>query len=199
MNFVETLSIWLATAIVHRQLMQLALALARKRTRRDLCARFPLRAPVLAAALALCFVSGAAAQEPGAAPDSESAESSGVSVGISPASAVVNTPNDIMGFENLGSWGVTANGIVAGYGVSSTKIRTQGAAAYAVNNPPSLIKLISLPVASSASALSGIGNSGALLKLDVEIPCGLRQFQVSRTPKRLAGQRLLQQVSCGHL
>jgi hypothetical protein len=173
MCFVETLSIWLATAIIHRQLMQLALALARQQTRRDMRARFLSRTPVLVAALALCFASGAAAQEPAAAPDSEPADSSGASVGgISPASAVIITPNDIMGFENSGGWGVTTNSVVSDFSVQSTTIRTQGEAAYAVNNPPSLFKLISRPVAYMASALSGIGNSGALLQLDVEIPCG---------------------------
>jgi hypothetical protein len=200
MNFAKTLSIWLVTAIVNRQLMQLALALARQRTRRDLCARLLLRTPVLAVALALHFASGVAAQEP---------DSSGASAGnISPASAVINTPNDIMGFENLGSWGVTANGIVAGYGVQSTTIRTQGAAAYAVNNPPSLIKLISLPVASTASALAGIGNSGALLHLDVEIPCGSTKEQAGTCESESAGSiqgyvssksRGLQNVSLGNV
>ena len=93
MSFVKTLSIWLVTAIVHRQIMQLALALARQRTRRDVCARFLLRTPVLAAALALYLASGAAAQEPGTAPDSESVESNGASAAtISPASAVNVTP-----------------------------------------------------------------------------------------------------------
>jgi hypothetical protein len=175
MSFVKTLSIWLVTAIVHRQLMQLALALARQRTRRDVCARFLLRTPVLAAALALYLASGAAAQEPGTAPDSESVESNGASAAtISPASAVNITPNAIMGFENSGGWGVTTNSVVSDFSVQSTTIRTQGVAAYAVNNPPSLFKLISRPVASTASALSGIGNSGALLQLDVEIPCGTK-------------------------
>jgi hypothetical protein len=168
MSFVKTLRIWLATAIIHRQLMQLALALARLRTRRDLCARSLLSTPVLAAALALYCASGAVAQEPGATPDSESVDRSSKP----PESVATNSANNIMGFEYLGSWGVTANGTVAGYGVKSTTIRTQGVAAYAVNNPPSLVKLVSLPIASTASALSGIGNSGAVLKLDVEIPCG---------------------------
>src|SRR5580698_6246072 len=173
MSFVKTLSIWLATAIIDSQLMQLALALARWRSRPDLGARFLLNTAALVVALALFFASGAAAQEPGAAPDSESADSIGApSGGISPASVAKITPNAIMGFENSGGWGVTTNSVVSDFSVQSTTIRTQGVAAYAVNNPPSLFQLISRPVASTASALAGIGHSGALLQLDVEIPCG---------------------------
>jgi hypothetical protein len=173
MSFVKTLSIWLATAIIDSQLMQLAPALARWRSRPDLGARFLLNTAALVVALALFFASGAAAQEPGAAPDSESADSIGApSGGISPASVAKITPNAIMGFENSGGWGVTTNSVVSDFSVQSTTIRTQGVAAYAVNNPPSLFQLISRPVASTASALAGIGNSGALLQLDVEIPCG---------------------------
>ncbi|MGA7342663.1 MAG: hypothetical protein WBE72_08450 [Terracidiphilus sp.] len=53
-----------------------------------------------------------------------------------------------------------------------TGIRTQGNAAYAVINAPALFKLVSRPVASSAAALAGIGKQGALLQLDLLVPCG---------------------------
>jgi hypothetical protein len=153
---VQSPSVWLTTAIILYQLMQLALAIARQRMRRDVCARFLLRTGVAAMAMVLMFATNAPAQEPGA--DS--------------GSPAARNPNDVMGFENPADWEVTTNTFVVGFSVQSTTIRTQGSAGYAVNNPPSLIKLISRPVASAATALAGIGNQGALLQLDVEIPNG---------------------------
>jgi len=80
-------------------------------------------------------------------------------------------PNDIMGFESLGTWNVTASSGPPGFTAVSTTTRTQGNAAYQVSNPPNLIKLISQPIASTATALTGIGNAGgSLLQIDVFIP-----------------------------
>jgi hypothetical protein len=79
-------------------------------------------------------------------------------------------PNAIMGFENLGTWKVTGNSSPPGFMVASTSMRTQGSAAYSIANPPNLVKVISQPIASTATALTGIGEPGALLQIDVLIP-----------------------------
>lgn len=96
--------------------------------------------------LALLLVTGAAAQQPG------------------------TDPNAIMGFENPGTWSVTGILPLPGFKVSTTTMRTQGSAAYSIVNPPDLMILTSNPVASTATALTGIGNPGALLQVDVLIP-----------------------------
>lgn len=173
MNFAQSLSVCLATTIVVYQLKQHALVLARQRTKRCASEGSLLRTGVATIAMVFMFVTNAPAQEPGADSGPPSPQNSDASASnVSPAEAVTITSNDVMGFEKLGTWGVTTNTVGAGFSVQSTSIRTQGSAAYVVNNPPpSLIKLISRPVASSASALAGIGNKGALLQLDVEIPC----------------------------
>jgi hypothetical protein len=82
------------------------------------------------------------------------------------------TPNSnaIMGFESLGTWSVSGIPLRPGFKVQSTTMRTQGSAAYSIANPPDLMQLTSMPISSTASALTGIGNEGALIDLDVLIP-----------------------------
>jgi hypothetical protein len=79
-------------------------------------------------------------------------------------------PNAITGFENLGTWDVRGSAAQPGFMVTSTTNRTQGSAAYSISNPPNMVKLMSQPIASTATALAGIGNAGALLQIDVLIP-----------------------------
>jgi hypothetical protein len=98
--------------------------------------------------LTFLFVSIAAAQQTAATPDS----------------------NAIMGFESLGTWDVRGSAAHHGFMVTMTSDRTQGSAAYSISNPPEMLKLISQPIASSATALTGIGNTGALLQIDIQIP-----------------------------
>jgi hypothetical protein len=100
-------------------------------------------------AFALVFVAGAAAQQ-----DSPTAPNS----------------NNIMGFEANGTWIVTGNSSPPGFSAGITTNRTQGSAAYAVANPPNQVKITSQPIASTATALAGIGDNGALLQIDVLIP-----------------------------
>lgn len=78
--------------------------------------------------------------------------------------------NAIMGFENTGTWMTDGNSSPPGFMVSSSTQRTQGNAAYAISNPPNLVKVTSLPISSTATALAGIGDSGAILQLDLLIP-----------------------------
>lgn len=78
-------------------------------------------------------------------------------------------PNAIMGFETLGTWSVSGNSS-SGFVAQSTADRTQGNAALSISNPPNMMKIVSQPIASTATALTGIGNSGALLEIDVLIP-----------------------------
>src|SRR5689334_7971005 len=59
--------------------------------------------------------------------------------------------NDIMGFESLGAWNVTGSSSSPGFVIASTTNRTQGSAAFSVANPPNLTKLVSQPVASTAT------------------------------------------------
>lgn len=80
------------------------------------------------------------------------------------------TPDSIMGFESAGTWAVTGNSAPPGFVAMTTTNRTQGAAAYSISNPANETKVTSLPIASTASALAGIGDSGARLQLDVLIP-----------------------------
>jgi hypothetical protein len=79
-------------------------------------------------------------------------------------------PNAIMGFESVGTWNVTGSSSPPGFMVASSTTRTQGSAAYAITNPPNLMKVISKPIASTATALAGIGDAGALLLIDVQLP-----------------------------
>ena len=100
--------------------------------------------------IASLLVAGAAAQQPPAPSPSD--------------------PNAIMGFDAPGTWSVTGLFFHAGFDVTSTTNRTQGSAAFSIANPPDLMQLTSRPIASTATALTGIGNPGALLQLDVLIP-----------------------------
>ncbi len=102
-------------------------------------------------ALAFLFVAGAAAQQP-----------------LAPL--VPLDSNAIMGFDSLGTWNVTGIPFRPGFTLASTTTRTQGSAAYSIANPPNLMQLTSQPIASTATALTGIGNAGALLQIDVLIP-----------------------------
>jgi hypothetical protein len=176
MSFVQSLPICLATlfacmaALMIFYQLKLALVCARHRTG---CGNtfFPVATVAAVVAAALCFVTGAAAQETSATSDAQPAVSGDAST--SPAEAIIGAPPDVMGFEGLGTWGVSTNTLVAGFSVQSTSTRTQGKAAYAVYDAPTLFTLTSRPVANTETALTGIGNSGALLQLDVELPCEL--------------------------
>ena len=100
-----------------------------------------------ALALAFLFIAGAAAQQPLAPIDS----------------------NAVMGFENTTTWTVSGNSKLPGV-LTSTTQRTQGNAAYSIANPPNQMKIVSQPIASTATALAGIGDTGALLQIDFLIP-----------------------------
>jgi hypothetical protein len=75
-----------------------------------------------------------------------------------------------MGFESNGTWIVTGNSSPPGFSAGTTTNRMQGSAAYAVANPPNQVKVTSQPIASTATALAGIGDAGALFQIDVLIP-----------------------------
>jgi len=88
----------------------------------------------------------------------------------SPQSIYTPSANDIMGFEYTTTWSVLNDGYSPDFNVNSTTTRTQGKAALAVINPQQVVTLTSRPVASSALGLAGVGNSGAVLQLDVQLP-----------------------------
>ena len=77
--------------------------------------------------------------------------------------------NLVMGFETPFGWSIMGNSAIATF-ATSTNIRTQGSYAYALGNPANLTTLTSAPVASTATALSGVGNPGALFEVDVMLP-----------------------------
>jgi hypothetical protein len=120
---------------------------------------------ILFLAVALFFANYSAAQE--AAPASDSDRIAGDKL---PAPAVTEDSNAIMGFETPAAWTVRIDGLFPDFNVQSTTTRTQGSAALAVVNPPNLLTLTSSKVASTATALTGIGNQGALLQLDILLP-----------------------------
>ncbi len=159
------------------------LASVRGRCREKLALPAPtlLRTGTAIIALALGSASCSLAQEP--APN---ADAVAVSPDTSPNRQTVpappQDPNAIMGFENVGSWSVRTDGLFPDMNVQSSTDRTQGSAAFAVINPPSLITLTSRPVASTANALTGIGNRGALLQLDVQLPAGPNDLEHTRRP-----------------
>jgi N-acetylneuraminic acid mutarotase len=125
-------------------------------------------------AFVLLLAAGATAQQNSASPDPHALmtlqrllTASAAAPQIQPSS----NPNAIMGFESLGTWNVLSNKLPPPtFTVATTTTRTQGVAAYSIANPPELITLYSQPVASTATALTGIGNTGALLQVDVLIP-----------------------------
>ena len=110
-------------------------------------------------ALGLAFIDGAAAQQlppplnPNAASNVQAAMDS----------------NSIMGFETPAGWSVKGNQATTPQ-ESATATRTQGLFALAIQTPSNLTKLTSLPVASTAAALAGIGASGASFHVDVMLP-----------------------------
>jgi hypothetical protein len=77
--------------------------------------------------------------------------------------------NAIMGFETPAGWILKGNAAVPTTALPSTT-RTQGALAFELLNPANLTTLTSLPVASTANALAGIGNAGAAFEVDVRLP-----------------------------
>ena len=81
----------------------------------------------------------------------------------SSASIVVSSA-DVLGFETPSGWSAT-DAVV-----SSTPIRTQGAAAYQLDRPKQLVKVTSGRIASTAAALAGLGDDGSALAIDVMIP-----------------------------
>jgi len=93
-----------------------------------------------------------------------------VEVGVAQQPQTPVSPDAIMGFESLGTWNVSGSSAPPGFMVMSTSSRTQGSAAYSIANPPNLTKVISLPIASTATALTGIGDPGAVLEIDVLLP-----------------------------
>lgn len=121
-------------------------------------------------AAALCFVTSTMAQETPTQSDRQSQVGSDHS--SLPQGSPSITPADILGFEDLGTWSVS--GFRPDIRIQTTTNRTQGSAAYEVYDDSPIFKLKSLPVAFSAAALTGIGNKGASLLLDVELPCDTR-------------------------
>ena len=133
--------------------------------------RLTSRAPALMSvgtniiALAFLFVAGAAAQQPQATLDS----------------------NAIMGFETPSGWTAKGDPDFGTTLLSATTIRTQGSFALQVKNPGDAITLTSLPVASTAEALEGVGDAGAFFDVDVMLPnhAGLLQLLVSSNSRGL--------------
>jgi hypothetical protein len=77
--------------------------------------------------------------------------------------------NAIMGFETPLGWTVQGERAFR-TAISATTIRTQGSFALAVANPGEEVSLRSLPVASTARALTGVGDAGALFEVDLMLP-----------------------------
>jgi hypothetical protein len=179
MSFAQYVAVCLTSWITFN-LWKLAPARARHRTRREVRAPFPVRAGVAAIAAALCLGANSVAQETPSADGSEPAASE-----VSPNIGVVTNPNTIMGFEQSAAWVVSSSTADPNLSVQLTSVRTQGNAAYAVSNPPSLFKLISRPISSSGTALAGIGKEGVSIEVDLLVPCGS------------SGSTLSEQGSCG--
>lgn len=118
--------------------------------------------------LALCFSNPSAAQQ---------AVSISNSATLSPLD-----PNSVMGFEVSRAWSTRVDGLFPDFGVASTSKRTQGRAAYEVINPPRLLTITSMPITSAATALTGIGNEGALLQLDILLPSESQEWTEGRDP-----------------
>jgi hypothetical protein len=89
-------------------------------------------------------------------------------VGASAQTLSTLDSNSIMGFETPAGW--IAESSSPSTIVSSTTTRTQGSFAYALSNPANLVTITSLPVASTATALAGVGNLGAIFEVDVSLP-----------------------------
>ena len=107
----------------------------------------------LACAVVLALAGGV-----GCAADDEENKST-----VSTAALVVSS-DDALSFETTAAWST------AGATASSTSIRTEGAAAYQLDAPAQLVKVVSVPLASTATALAGLGETGSQLAIDVMIP-----------------------------
>jgi hypothetical protein len=83
--------------------------------------------------------------------------------------AITLDSNAIMGFETPAGWLVKGNGEDPTRGVSTTT-RTQGSFALSLANAANQTTLTSLPVASTARALAGVGDAGAVFEVDVMAP-----------------------------
>jgi hypothetical protein len=114
------------------------------------------------------------------------------------AAAQVPDSNAIMGFETPHGWIVRG---VFTTTATSTTIRTQGNDALAVKDGFLLTTLTSLPVASTATALAGIGASGASFEVDLLPPTvrdndfidkfeGSMQMLISSPSRSLVSRRL---------
>lgn len=79
------------------------------------------------------------------------------------ASAHAQDSNSIMGFETPFGWAVNTR-------AGSTTTRTQGALALQLRGVAGATTLASLPVVSTASALTGLGNPGATFEVDTMLP-----------------------------
>jgi hypothetical protein len=75
----------------------------------------------------------------------------------------------VLGFEDLSAWRISAS-LAGSTSVVLTGIRTQGAAAYAVDNPAKLTVLTSAALSSTSAGLAGIGVPGAKVAIDVRLP-----------------------------
>lgn len=127
-----------------------------------------IRAGVITSGLAMFLLHSALAQEAPTAPDSANP---------TPSIFILN-PDVITGFENPIYWSAQASG-KPWTDLTSTTWRTQGNAALSVGNPPTTILLTSHPVSSTTTSLAGIGNSGAVLQLDL-------RFQPALVPGAVA-------------
>ena len=79
-----------------------------------------------------------------------------------------NAINPVMGFETVEGW-IVKSGFPSTR-VSSTTTRTQGSFALALVNPASGTTMTSLRVPSTASALGGVGETGAIFEVDLMPP-----------------------------
>jgi len=77
--------------------------------------------------------------------------------------------NTVMGFETPFAW-TAKSSASSKISESATTTRTQGSYALMVSNPGNLVTLVSAPVASTATALAGVGNPGALFDVDIFLP-----------------------------
>ncbi len=88
--------------------------------------------------------------------------------GQQPVAPLPSSPDAVLGFENASAWQVSTSSSTAS--VSPTALRTQGTSALDLANAGNNAKLVSLPVASTAPQLAGIGAAGAVLAMDVRFP-----------------------------
>ena len=85
------------------------------------------------------------------------------------SAAVLPDSNAVMGFESPALWVAKGNSAIATT-VSATATRTQGSSAYSLASPANQITLTSVPVASTAIALKGVGDVGATFQADIMLP-----------------------------